>query len=228
MVVLSGGTSKGAGDLCYRAVAAFGDPGIVVHGVALKPGKPLCLAVTGGKPVVVLPGFPTSAIFAFHEFIAPVVRALAGLPAEAADRLSATLPLRVPSERGRTEYLMVSLARGDDGAALAAYPNAKGSGAGSTAFSQADGFIAIGPQVESLAAGTPVSVQLIGDAHLADLVIIGSHCVGLDILIDRLHAEGIRQVKALNVGSMGGLAAAKRGRVRHRRHPPDGPRERRI
>jgi putative molybdopterin biosynthesis protein len=208
MVVLSGGTSKGAGDLCYRAVARFGDPGIVVHGVALKPGKPLCLAVTGGKPIVVLPGFPTSAIFTFHEFIAPVIRALGGLPAEAADRLSATLPLRVPSERGRTEYLMVSLARSDDGA-LAAYPNAKGSGA-VTAFSQADGFIAIGPQIESVAAGTPVSVQLIGDAHLADLVIIGSHCVGLDILIDRLHAEGIA-VKALNVGSMGGLAAAKRG-----------------
>ena len=208
MVVLSGGTSKGAGDLCYRAVARFGDPGIVVHGVALKPGKPLCLAVTSGKPIVVLPGFPTSAIFTFHEFIAPVIRALAGLPAEAAGRLSATLPLRVPSERGRTEYLMVSLARGDDGT-LAAYPNTKGSGA-VTAFSQADGFIAIGPQVESVAAGTPVSVQLIGDAHLADLVIIGSHCVGLDILIDRLHAEGIA-VKALNVGSMGGLAAAKRG-----------------
>ena len=52
MVILSGGTSKGAGDLCYRAIARFDDPGIVVHGVALKPGKPLCLAVTGGKPIV--------------------------------------------------------------------------------------------------------------------------------------------------------------------------------
>src|SRR5215831_8430299 len=49
MVILSGGTSKGAGDLCYRAISSFRDPGIVVHGVALKPGKPLCLAVTGGK-----------------------------------------------------------------------------------------------------------------------------------------------------------------------------------
>jgi putative molybdopterin biosynthesis protein len=209
MVILSGGTSKGAGDLCYRAVARFGDPGIVVHGVALKPGKPLCLAVTGGKPVVVLPGFPTSAIFTFHEFIAPVIRAFAGLPAEEAERCSAVLPMRVSSERGRTEYLMVSLMRGEGEGALAAYPNAKGSGA-VTAFSQADGFITIGQQVESVAAGTPVEVQLIGRAHLADLVIIGSHCVGLEILIDRLHAEGI-MVKALNVGSMGGLTAAKRG-----------------
>ena len=209
MVILSGGTSKGAGDLCYRAVARFRDPGIVVHGVALKPGKPLCLAVTGGKPIVVLPGFPTSAIFTFLEFVAPVIRAFAGLPPERAERLPATLPLRVASERGRTEYLMVSLIQGDQEGALSAYPNAKGSGA-VTAFSQADGFIAIDAQVESLAAGTAVEVRLIGDARLADLVIIGSHCVGLDILIDRLHAEGI-VVKALNVGSMGGLAAAKRG-----------------
>ncbi len=209
MVVLSGGTSKGAGDLCYRAIASFNDPGIVVHGVALKPGKPLCLAVTGGKPIAILPGFPTSAIFTFHEFVAPVIRAFAGLPTEQAERLPAILPMRIASERGRTEYLMVSLVRGDDEGPLAAYPNAKGSGA-VTAFSQADGFITIGQHVESVAAGTPVEVQVIGRAHLADLVIIGSHCVGLDVLIGRLQSEGI-SVKALNVGSTGGLAAAKRG-----------------
>jgi putative molybdopterin biosynthesis protein len=164
--------------------------------------------VTGGKPIVVLPGFPTSAIFTFHEFVVPVIRAFAGLSAEAAEYLSATLPLRVSSERGRTEYLMVSLVRGAEGE-LAAYPNAKGSGS-VTAFSQADGFISIGQHVESVPTGTSVEVQLIGRARLADLVIIGSHCVGLDILIDRLQVENIT-VKALNVGSTGGLAAAKRG-----------------
>src|SRR5690606_15436305 len=55
IVLLSGGTSKGAGDVSYRAVAELTDPGIVAHGVALKPGKPICLAATGGRPVVVLP-----------------------------------------------------------------------------------------------------------------------------------------------------------------------------
>ena len=209
MVILSGGTSKGAGDLCYRAISSFKDPGIVVHGVALKPGKPLCLAVTGGKPIVILPGFPTSAIFTFHEFVAPVIRAFAGLPVEQTEKLPAILPMRIASELGRTEYLMVSLVRADGDAPLAAYPNSKGSGA-VTAFSQADGFIVIGQHDESVAAGTPVEVQLIGRAHLADLVIIGSHCVGLDVLIGRLQSEGI-SVKALNVGSTGGLAAAKRG-----------------
>jgi len=209
MVILSGGTSKGAGDLCYRAISSFDDPGIVVHGVALKPGKPLCLAVTRGKPIVILPGFPTSAIFTFHEFVAPVIRTFAGLPAERAERLAAILPMRIASELDRTEYLMVSLVRADGEGPLSAYPNSKGSGA-VTAFSQADGFITIDQHVEGVPAGTPVEVQLIGRAHLADLVIIGSHCVGLDVLIGRLQSEGI-SVKALNVSSTGGLAAAKRG-----------------
>jgi putative molybdopterin biosynthesis protein len=209
MVIMSGGTSKGAGDLCYRAIALFKDPGIVVHGVALKPGKPLCLAATSGKPIVILPGFPTSAIFTFHEFVAPVIRTFAGRPADHAERMRAVLPVRVSSERGRTEFLLVSIVRGADGSSLTAYPAGKGSGA-VTAFSQADGFITIEQHAESVAAGTPVEVQLIGEAHLADLVVIGSHCVGLDVLISRLQAEGI-SVKALNVGSTGGLAAAKRG-----------------
>ena len=83
-------------------VHALRDPGVLAHGVELKPGKTICLAVTNGKPVVVLPGFPTSAIFTFHEFVAPVVRAFAGLPPERSHSLAATFPMRVNSERGRT------------------------------------------------------------------------------------------------------------------------------
>src|SRR5262249_39832429 len=78
MLVLSGGTSKGAGDVSHRIIARLGKPGIIAHGVALKPGKPLCLAVCDGKPVVILPGFPTSAMFTFHDMIVPVLRRMAG------------------------------------------------------------------------------------------------------------------------------------------------------
>jgi putative molybdopterin biosynthesis protein len=207
-VVFSGGTSKGAGDLSYRVVSRLRDPGIVAHGVALKPGKPICLAVTAGKPVVILPGFPTSAIFTFHEFVAPVLRAYAGLPVERRNAVEATLPMRVNSERGRTEYLLVGLVQADE--RLAAYPMGKGSGSVTT-FSAADGFITIDQHTEILDAGSTVRVQLLG-GHVepADLVIIGSHCVGLDMLIGKLTASGIR-TKALYVGSMGGLAACKRG-----------------
>ena len=209
-VVMSGGTSKGAGDVCYRAVARLSDPGVVVHGVALKPGKPVCLAVTAGKPVALLPGFPTSAIFTFHEFVAPVVRALAGLPSHETERLKATLPLRVTSERGRTEYLMVSLVRSSDDSGLVAYPLGKGSGS-VTSFSQADGFIAIGAQVESVPAAATVPVTLIGRSRrVAELVIIGSHCIGLDLIVEHLQGQGLT-IKLMNVGSMGGLSAAMRG-----------------
>jgi putative molybdopterin biosynthesis protein len=209
-VVVSGGTSKGAGDLCYRAVARLSDPGVVVHGVALKPGKPLCLAVTAGKPVVVLPGFPTSAIFTFHAFVAPVIRALAGLAPDENEHVQAALPLRVASERGRTEFMMVSLVRRGDDRGLAAYPIGKGSGSVTT-FSQADGFMTIDRHVESVAAETEVPVTLIGRARrLADLVIVGSHCIGLDLIVARLQEQGLA-IKVMNVGSTGGLAAAVRG-----------------
>ncbi len=208
LVVLSGGTSKGAGDLSYRVVSELRDPGIVAHGVALKPGKPICLAVTSGKPVVILPGFPTSAIFTFHEFVAPVIRAYAGVPLDRPQTVSALLPMRVNSERGRTEYLLVGLVRGHAG--LAAYPMGKGSGS-VTAFSGADGFITIDQHTEIVDAGATVSVQLLGQRlEPADLVIIGSHCVGLDLLVGELLRRGFR-AKTLYVGSMGGLAAAKRG-----------------
>jgi len=209
-VIVSGGTSKGAGDLCYRAVARLHDPGVVVHGVALKPGKPLCLAVTAGKPVVVLPGFPTSAIFTFHAFVAPVLRALAGVPPDESEHVRATLPLRVASERGRTEFMMVSLVRRGDDRGLAAYPIGKGSGSVTT-FSQADGFMTIDRHVEGVAAETEVPVTLIGRSRrLADLVIIGSHCIGLDLIVARLQEQGLA-IKVMNVGSTGGLAAAMRG-----------------
>lgn len=207
-VILSGGTSKGAGDLSYQMVSALNDPGVVVHGVAIKPGKPLCLAVSQGKPVVILPGFPTSAMFTFHQFVAPVLRQLAGLPAGDRETLPATLPLRASSERGRAEYLLVSLMPGPDG--LAAYPMGKGSGS-VTAFSHADGFIRIEPQAEVVPAGTAVQVQLLSrGVEAADLVCVGSHCLGLDYLLGRLQQEGWR-VKSLYVGSQGGLAAARRG-----------------
>jgi putative molybdopterin biosynthesis protein len=208
IVLLSGGTSKGAGDVSYRVVGELTEPGIVAHGVALKPGKPICLAATGGRPVVVLPGFPTSAIFTFHEFVAPVLAAMAGRGIEDRATVQARLAVRVNSEIGRTEYLLVGLIPGDSG--LAAYPMGQGSGSVTT-FSRADGFTTIDRHEEIVPAGTMVTVHLLGRGlRLADLVVIGSHCIGLDYLLSDLHERGVR-TKFLAVGSMGGLEAARRG-----------------
>jgi putative molybdopterin biosynthesis protein len=225
-VLLSGGTSKGAGDVSHRAVAELTDPGIVAHGVALKPGKPICLAATGGRPVVVLPGFPTSAIFTFHEFVAPVLTAMAGRGVQDRAIVQARLSVRVNSEIGRTEYLLVGLvdAGGENGVGghlkrtvghpaehtLVAYPMGQGSGSVTT-FSRADGFATIGRHEEIVPAGTIIDVHLLGrELQLADLVVIGSHCVGLDYLLGELEQQGVR-AKFLAVGSLAGLEAAKRG-----------------
>jgi len=208
MVVLSGGTSKGAGDLSHRVVSRLGKPGILVHGVALKPGKPLCLAVVDDKPVVVLPGFPTSAIFTFHAFVAPVIRARAGLPPEATQTISARVPVRVASELGRKEFVLVSLVKGDQG--MIAFPTGKGSGA-VTSFSQADGFLEIDALASSLDAGSDVQVTLIDNTIRApDLVIMGSHDVALDVVVGALADHGLT-ARILAVGSLGGVAAANRG-----------------
>jgi putative molybdopterin biosynthesis protein len=208
MVVLSGGTSKGAGDLSHAIVSRLGRPGILVHGVALKPGKPLCLAVADKKPVVVLPGFPTSAIFTFHAFVAPVIRALAGLPPEAAETVEAKVPVRIASEIGRKEFVLVSLVEGDEG--MIAFPTGKGSGS-VTSFSQADGFLEIDALASSLDADSKVPVTLIGSAtHAPDVVIMGSHDVALDVVVGALADRGF-SARTLAVGSLGGVAAATRG-----------------
>jgi putative molybdopterin biosynthesis protein len=222
VVLLSGGTSKGPGDLSYRVVNELGKPGIIVHGVALKPGKPLCLAAINSLsrpiPIAILPGFPTSAIFTFREFMAPIILRLGGRQPDQSTVVKAHLPMRVNSERGRTEYLLVGLVQGPDKDTdtigektnLTAYPMGKGSGSVTT-FSQADGFVVIPRQREYMEAGDSVDVHLLSQGlRTADLIVIGSHCIGLDYLLGRLKDEGFRS-KCLAVGSMGGLAAARRG-----------------
>ena len=211
LVLLSGGTSKGPGDLNVRALEeALGPPGIVAHGVALKPGKPLCLAVSDGKAVVVLPGFPTSAIFTFHEFVAPVIRALAGRDERETARVTARLPFKITSEMGRTEYLLVRLTEDARGATVA-YPIGKGSGSVTT-WSQADGYVVIPRQIELVDEGEEVTVlALSGErARRVDLTIIGSHCVGLDVILAHLRARGVTG-RIIAVGSQAGLDAVRRG-----------------
>jgi molybdopterin molybdotransferase/putative molybdopterin biosynthesis protein len=208
MLVLSGGTSKGAGDVSHRIIARLGQPGIIAHGVALKPGKPLCLAVCDGKPVVILPGFPTSAMFTFHDMIVPVLRRMAGLPPRTEAKITARVPVRIASELGRTEFVMVSLVEGSEG--LIAYPTGKGSGA-ITSFAQADGFLKIDALADQLPSGTEAEVTLFTPhVRVPDLVIVGSHCTGLDLVTAPL-ARASLSVRSIAVGSLGGLAAAGRG-----------------
>jgi len=207
-VLLSGGTSKGEGDLNYRVFEKFRNPGILVHGVSLKPGKPLCLAVLEDTPAAILPGFPTSSTFTFSKFIAPILRKLAGLAPERSSQVKAKVPLRLNSDKGRTEFNLVHLVRNEDG--FSAYSTGKGSGS-ITGFARADGFMEIPRNTEMLEAGEETTIHLLGEsARPPDLMIIGSHCVGLDFLIGEMQKLGV-SCKFLAVGSLGGVLAAQRG-----------------
>lgn len=213
VVILSGGTSKGQGDVNARVVERLADrhresPGVVVHGVALKPGKPILLSVIAGVPIIVLPGFPTSAIFTFHEFVEPLLRHLSGQRSAAVRSVDAVVPMRINSVPGRTEYSLVDLVEGPSGPA--AYPLGAGSGS-VTAFGRADGFIRIPANTEYVAEGSRVAVRLIDpETRPADLIAIGSHCIGFDHVLSLLAEQGWR-VKSIPVGSTAGLGALARG-----------------
>ena len=206
VMLLSGGTSKGSGDLSYRVIEELAPP--VVHGVALKPGKPLCLSAWDGKPLVILPGFPTSAIFTFHAIVAPVLRVLMGQREHDAARVRARLPRRLRSERGRREFNLVCLLQGHTG--LMAFPLGKGSGSVTT-FARADGFFEIPADQEYVDKGEQVEVTLLGrDVRPADLVVVGSHCTGLDLILGHVADAGY-DTKVLSTGSRGGVEAAAEG-----------------
>jgi putative molybdopterin biosynthesis protein len=123
------------------------------------------------------------------------------------------MAVKVNSEIGRTEYLLVGLVQGvgnGERREVHAYPMGKGSGSVTT-FSRADGFVTIGRHEEFLEAGTWVDVQMLSrELRTADLIVIGSHCVGLDYLLGRLQEQGF-QTKFMAVGSTAGLTAAQRG-----------------
>jgi putative molybdopterin biosynthesis protein len=140
--------------------------------------------------------------------IVPVLRRIAGLPRRADAKVTAKVPVRIASEVGRTEFVMVSLVEGADG--LIAYPTGKGSGA-ITSFSQSDGFLKIDALADQMPAGTQAEVTLFTPhVRVPDLVIVGSHCTGLDLVTAQLARNGLF-VRSIAIGSLGGLAAARRG-----------------
>ncbi len=203
VVLLSGGTSAGVGDMVYRILEEFGD--VIVHGIAVKPGKPTVIAVSNGKPIIGLPGYPTSALMIFYIIVAPLLRRLAGMEDEKPKSVKARVPFRIQSATGRREFLPVNLVEAEG---FVAYPFTDYSGAIST-LAEADGFVEIPENKVFLEEGEEVDVILFGDLRPADLMIIGSHCLGIDVLLEVMGKNV--NAKVINVGSTAGILAVKRG-----------------
>ncbi|MEZ4673814.1 MAG: molybdopterin molybdotransferase MoeA [Caldilineaceae bacterium] len=115
IIVLSAGSSVSYRDMSVDVIDALGEPGVLVHGVSVKPGKPTILAVAGGKAVFGLPGNPVSAMVIFDLFITPTIRLLLGAVAPAQQQVQAKLARNVSSTTGREDYVQVRLEQRDDG-----------------------------------------------------------------------------------------------------------------
>ena len=196
LVLTSGSTSAGAGDMMYRIIGEHGCE--LIHGIDIKPGKPVIVGRVNDTPVFGLPGYPTSALTIFNEFTAPLIRHSLGLSGSRST-LRAQMAVDYHSAR-RRQLLPVGLVRG------LAYPVDKGSGA-ITTLADADGFIEIDPGVEMLDAGDEVVVTLMGDVKSPDILFIGSHCLGFETLMRLLPFS----VRMINTGSTGGMTAVRDG-----------------
>jgi molybdopterin molybdotransferase len=158
-LVFSGGSSVGNRDFTARTMQELGEPGLLVEGIAIQPGKPTLLAKSDHKPVLGLPGHPVSALNIFSIFGRAIIDQLAGRVQERLmPTLSANLARNVASRTGRTDYVRVKLMREETGE-LTAIPVFGRSGMLRT-LAEADGLLVVPPEKEGLSAGEQVQVYL--------------------------------------------------------------------
>ena len=160
MVLTSGGVSVGPYDLTPQILDSLGEPGVLVSGIAVKPGKPTTIALVGKKPVFALPGHPTSALLIFHLLARPVIQLMSGRPAAEAKTVKASAAKRMFQAKGRRTFVMVRLKR-DDANRLVAEPVETGASGAITTLAKADGFVEIPANQQFIDADEEVTVGLL-------------------------------------------------------------------
>ena len=209
IVVTNAGASAGTRDFSSRVLERLGR--VVVHGVAIKPGKPVILALIGSTPVVGLPGYPISAILTLHLFGRNLVYGCTGANPPPSEYVEAIMSRPMHSAMGVDQFVRVTL--GHVGDQLIATPSGKGAGS-VMSLVRADGMLQIPSGSEGIGAGERVKIEMLRSrAQVEDtLVAIGSHDNILDLMANYLHRQTppIR-LSSAHVGSMGGIMAIKRG-----------------
>jgi len=208
IVIINAGSSAGSEDYTASVIGELGQ--VLVHGVAMMPGKPVILGIVKDKPVIGIPGYPVSAIMAFEQFVRPLIHTLRAERAPAFPRVSATLGRKLPSKLGLEEFVRVILGRVED--RLVAMPLRRGAGI-ITSLTRADGILQIPQELEGADEGAEVEVRLLRPKDQLDytLIMIGSHDNTIDLLANELKGRDSRvHLSSSNVGSLGGLLALRR------------------
>jgi molybdenum cofactor synthesis domain-containing protein len=159
VVITSGGVSVGPKDVVPRIIDELGKPGLVVHGVAVKPGKPVAFAIIDSKPVFSLPGNPTSSLLMFHLLVRPILFTMAGKEEKPFATVKAIVTARLFSARGRRTFITVTLSRDDESRWLAS-PVPTGQSGAITTLAKADGYVELKETQQFIEAGEEVNVFL--------------------------------------------------------------------
>ncbi|MCD6294955.1 MAG: molybdopterin biosynthesis protein [Deltaproteobacteria bacterium] len=209
MVIINAGSSAGSKDFTVHAIGEMGE--VLVHGVAMMPGKPTILGIVAGKPVIGNPGYAVSAALSFEQFVKPMLYALQGVSPPKKPTIEVQ-PIRdIPSKVGIEEFLRVNI--GMVGERHVATPLARAAGS-ITTLTRAEGIIRIPALSEGISQGrTTIAELLVDEEALSNtVVIIGSHDMTIDILGDEVRRDsGHVRISSGNVGSLGGLLAIRKG-----------------
>jgi len=209
IVIVNAGSSAGSEDFTVHVLGELGE--VLVHGVAIKPGKPVMMGVINGKPFIGLPGFPVSTWITAELFLKPLVYEAQGQPVPERPRVTATLARQITSPMGVEDYVRVKLGRVGD--KLVATPMGRGAGVISSLV-RADGLLVVPAGREGIGEGQQVSVELLRPlAEIQETVVaVGSHDTALDLMASFLRRGGAKFfLSSAHVGSLGGLLALRRG-----------------
>ncbi len=211
VVMTSGSTSTGARDYLLTLMEELGRPGVIVPGISVKPGKPTIVAASEKKIFFCLPGNPTSALAIYHLLAQPIISGMAGSQSlRKGETVYGIMASKVYSAKGRLELLPVHILSDKDGNCIV-HPT-YGSSASITPFAMADGFIIIPENRDIIEERERVEIiPFVPNFRPADLVFIGSHCMGLDLALSLMRKiDPAIETKSIYVGSLGGINSIKK------------------
>lgn len=209
MVLINAGSSAGSKDYTAHIIEEMGE--VLVHGVAMMPGKPTILGCVKEKPVVGNPGYTVSSILSFQQFVQPLLYSLQGARLPMTKTIKVQPSRDIPSKLGIEEFVRVNIGRVDDKTVATPLPRAAGS---ITTLTRAEGIIRIPSLSEGVSQDEEVEAELLVSEEEINntVVVIGSHDITIDILADEVRRRGHNlRISSGNVGSLGGLMALRKG-----------------
>lgn len=209
IIIINAGSSAGREDFTSKAIEAAGE--VLVHGIAIKPGKPTVLGIVKGKPVIGVPGYPVSGILVMEQLVKPVVQYYLNEASGEPQKVRAVLSRKLVSSLKYKEFIRVRLGAVDD--RLIATPLNRGAGV-ITSLVKADGILELPLNSEGIESGCEVEINLLKDMKEIrnTLVVTGSHDPLIDIISDQMRIKYPgKYVSSAHTGSMGGIMAVKRG-----------------